>query len=156
MRHWWSWLWGGTHYEFGCWSQISEEFTLGLYVLRASDVAVDLKHRVLALDEEVSLQCPGARLLLFLRTIPSNEVMSARRGRVVTAWLKDLLEAVSRLAGPSLKAAHERVYRGRTVVQLWREIPIMMSEHKQGQKRTNGDEHSTRHYVEFSAQIRTF
>jgi hypothetical protein len=65
-----------------------------------------------------------------------GEVMPARCGTVVTAWLEGPLEVANSLEGSSSKYTHGEVNRDRTLVHPRRQITVPMAERLQGRLST--------------------
>jgi hypothetical protein len=67
-------------------TKFTDEFILVLFLLRAYNEAVDLKHRALRMDEaDLSLWRSGTQSRLFPLTMVNDEVIPDRCERVVTA-----------------------------------------------------------------------
>jgi hypothetical protein len=88
-------------------TRITNEFILGLDVLCAHNVSVDLGHHVLQLgNEEVPLWLPGVQSRSFTHVRGSSEVVLTRWGRVIMVQLEGLLEVVDSLGGLGSRAIH--------------------------------------------------
>jgi hypothetical protein len=82
-----SWFWGRACYKFECLSQRSQMNLSWGWTPCEPMTVVDLKHHMLLLSEDVSLWCPRARPQSFPLMMPSNKVIPAQCGRVMTvAW----------------------------------------------------------------------
>jgi hypothetical protein len=58
-----------------------DEVALVLYAPQTCDMAVDLKHQVLGMGEEVLFRASMGIIVIFFCTMTSNEVMPALYGR---------------------------------------------------------------------------
>jgi hypothetical protein len=92
---------------------ITDEFTLGLDVLRARDAAKDLKCLVLRLGKEVAE--PGVRPRSAPCTKGNSDVPAARCGTVAAVRLKEPLEVAGSFTGTGSRAVHQG--EARTPVQ---------------------------------------
>jgi hypothetical protein len=88
-------------------TEITDEFILGLDVLRACDASVHLGPHVPRLGLEVFLWGPGARPRTFRLTLASNEVILALCEKVVTAWREGPLEAANSSVEPILNTSYQ-------------------------------------------------
>jgi hypothetical protein len=83
-------------------TEITDEFILGLDVLRAYNVSVDVGHYLLRLgQEEVILWKPGVQTKSSRLSLVSDEMIPARYERVVMASLEAPLGATTILIEPS-------------------------------------------------------
>jgi hypothetical protein len=106
-------------------SEITDEFILGLDVLRAYGVLVDFGRHVLRLcREEVSLWSPGARQRSSRLILASDELIPSRCVRVMTTRLVTTLEAANGLVEPSLKTCRQGLYIARTLVLAGQKVPV--------------------------------
>ena len=107
-------------------AEITDEFILGLDVLRAYDAFVDLGRHLLRLgQEEVTLWEPDAQPKSIRITLASEEVIPARCERVVMARLEAPLRAVNVLVEPNLETSGG-VYIARTLVRAQVRVPVRM------------------------------
>jgi hypothetical protein len=99
-------------------AEVTDEFILGLDVLRAYDASVDLGRHLLRLGrEEVTLWRPGAQVKSSRLSLVCDEVIPARCERVVMARLGAPLRATNILTEPSQKCPRDGVFIARTLVQ---------------------------------------
>lgn len=64
-------------------------------------------------------------MMISLHRMASNEVIMVWSERMVTAWLKGLLEAINSLTEPNFQISHwEGLYIARTLFQAWWERPV--------------------------------
>jgi hypothetical protein len=97
--------------------EVTDEFILGLDVLRAYNTSVDLGHHLLRLGrEEVTLWRPGTQPKSARLSLVGDEVIPARCERVVMARLGAPLGATNILIEPSQRCPRDGVFIARTLV----------------------------------------
>jgi hypothetical protein len=107
-------------------ANITNEFLLGLDLLRTYDACVDQGRKTLCLaEEEVSLWNPGARPQPSSLVVASDLVMHTQYEGVVLALLKSSLQVKNGLVEPRPEThPPEGLYIAKTLVQDCREIPM--------------------------------
>jgi hypothetical protein len=101
-------------------AEITDEFILGLDVLRAYNASVDVGRHLLRLgQEEITLWRPGAQPNSSRLSLVGAEVIPARYERVVMARLEATLGATNVLLEPSQKSSRD-VLIARTLVRVYR------------------------------------
>ena len=106
-------------------AEVTDEFILGLDVLRAYDASVDLGRHLLRLgQEEVTLWRPGAQPKSARLSLVGDEVIPARCERVVVARLEAPLGATNLLIEPSQKGSRIGVFIARTLVRARPRVPV--------------------------------
>jgi hypothetical protein len=106
-------------------AEITDEFNLGLVVLRVYDTSVDLVRHLLRLSHaEVTLWYLEARPPLSRGSLVSDEVIPALCERVVTARLEAPVGTANGLVEPSLKTSREGLYMARTSVRARPTVPV--------------------------------
>jgi hypothetical protein len=109
-------------------AEITDEFILGLDVLRAYDASVDLGRHVLRLGrEEVTLWSTGTRPRSSRLSLISDEVIPARCERVVAARLETPLEATNGLVEPDSMTSREGLLIARTLVRARQRVPVRIA-----------------------------
>jgi len=105
--------------------EVTDEFILGLDVLRAYDASVDLRRHLLRLgQEEVTLWRPGAQPKSARLSLVGDEVIPARCETVVMARLEAPLGATNVLIEPSQKCSRDGVLIARTLVRARPRVPV--------------------------------
>jgi hypothetical protein len=103
---------------------VTDEFILGLDVLRAYVASVDLGRHLLQLgQEEVTLWRPGAQPKSARLCLVGDEVIPARCERVVMARLEAPL-GVTNVFEPSLECSQDGVVIARTLVRARPRVPV--------------------------------
>jgi hypothetical protein len=106
-------------------AEITDEFILGLDVLRAYNVSVDVGCHLLRLgQEEVTLWRPGAQPKSSRLSLDGDEVIPARCERVVMARLEAPLVATNVLLEPSQKSFRDGVLIAKTLVRARPNVPV--------------------------------
>jgi hypothetical protein len=99
-------------------AEITDEFILGLDVLRAYNVSVDVGCHLLRLgQEEVTLWRPGAQPKSSRLSLVGDEVIPARCERVVMARLQAPLGVTNVLLEPSQNSSRDGILISRTLVR---------------------------------------
>jgi hypothetical protein len=118
-------------------ADITNEFILGLDILRAYDGSVDLGRQTLRLaEEEVSLWTPGAGPRPSSLVVAKDHVKLAQCEGRVMARIENSLGVENRLVEPSPQAhPPEGIYTARTLVQDRQEVPVrVLNATHRGQK----------------------
>jgi hypothetical protein len=106
-------------------AEVTDEFILGLDVLRVYDASVDLGRHVLLLgQEEVTLLRPGAQPKSARLSMVGDEVIPARCERVVMARLETPLGATNILIEQSQKCSRDGVIIARALVRARPRLPV--------------------------------
>jgi len=106
-------------------AEVTDEFILGLDVLRAYDASVDLGCHLLRLGrEEVTLWRPGTQPKSARLSLVASVVIPARCERAVMAKLQAHLGATNVLIEPSNKSPRDGVCVARRLVRARPEVPV--------------------------------
>jgi hypothetical protein len=106
-------------------AEITDEFILGLDVLRAYNASMDVGHYLLRLgQEEVILWKPGVQPISSRLSLVSDEVIPAQCERVVMASLEAPLGATTILIEPSQKSSQDGVFIAMTLVRAGPRVPV--------------------------------
>jgi hypothetical protein len=107
-------------------TNITNEFILGLDILRTYDASVDLGRQTLSLvEEEVSLWSPGAGPRPSSLVVAKDQVIPAQCKGIVMARLESPLGVENGLVETSPQAhLPEGIYKARTLVQDCQEVPM--------------------------------
>jgi hypothetical protein len=106
-------------------AEVTDEFILGLDVLRAYDASVDLGRHLLRLGQgEVTLWRPGAQPKYARLSLVGDEVIPAQCEMVVMARLVAPLGATNVLIEPSQKGSRVGVFIARTLVRARPRVPV--------------------------------
>jgi hypothetical protein len=118
---------------------LTNEFILGLDILRAYDASVDLGRHLLRLgQEEVTLWRPGVQLKSARLCLVSDEMNPARCERVIMARLEAPL-GVTNVLEPSRECPRYGVVIARTLVRARPRVPVrIMNVSNQDQMRSGG------------------
>jgi hypothetical protein len=106
-------------------AEVTDEFILGLDVLRAYDAFVDLgRHLLLLGQEEVTVWRPGAQHKSARVSLTGDEVIQARCKRVVMARLETPLGATNVLIEPTQKCSRDEEFIARALVRARPRVPV--------------------------------
>jgi hypothetical protein len=106
-------------------ANITNEFILGLDILRSYDASVDLGRQTLLAEEEVSLWSPGAGPRPSSLVVAKNQVIPAQCEGILMARLESPLRVENDLVELSPQAhPSEGIYIARTLVQDRREVLV--------------------------------
>ncbi|XP_023708055.1 uncharacterized protein LOC111864779 [Cryptotermes secundus] len=121
-------------------ANITDELILGLDILRAYDVSVDIGRQTLCLAEEVLLWSPGARPRPSSLTVAKDQVIPAQSEGIVLARMENNLIVENGLVQPSPQAhPTDGIYVARTLVQDCQEVPVrVMNATRRDQKLRKG------------------
>jgi hypothetical protein len=122
-------------------THITNEFILGLDVLRAYDASVDIGRQTLRLaEEEILLWIPGARPRPSNLVVAKDQVIPAQCERIIMAKLESPLGVENGLVESSPQVHRpEGIYVARTLVRDSREVPVrVMNVNRCDQKFTKG------------------
>jgi hypothetical protein len=108
-------------------AKVTDEFILGLDVLRAYDASVDLGRNMLRLGQkEVTLWRSGAQTKSTRLSLVGDEVIPARCERVMMAKLEAPLGATNVLLEPSQKCSRDGVFIARALVRASPRLPVLI------------------------------
>jgi hypothetical protein len=106
-------------------AEITDEFIIGLDVLRDYDASVDLERLLLRLgQEEVTLWKPGSQPKFARLSLVGDEVIPARCKRVVMARLEAPLGVTNVLIEPSQMCSWDGVLIARALVRARPSVPV--------------------------------
>jgi hypothetical protein len=107
-------------------AEITDEFILGLNVLRAYNASVDVGRHLLRLAQEVTLWKTGVQPKSSRLSLVSNEVIPARCEKLVMASLEAPLGVTNILIDRRQKSSKGGVFIARTLVRAGPRVPVLI------------------------------
>jgi hypothetical protein len=122
-------------------ADITNEFNLGLDILRAYNASVDIGRQTMRLaEEEVPLRSPGSGPRPSSLVVPKDHVIPAQCEKIVMARMENLLGVENGLVEPNPQGhPPEGIYVARNLVQDRQEVPVrVLNSTRRDQKLTRG------------------
>jgi hypothetical protein len=105
-------------------AEITDQFILGLDVLRAYNASVDVGLCLLRLGQKVTLWKTGVQQKSSRLSLVNEAVIAARCERVLIAKLEAPLGTTNILIEPSQESYREEVFVGRALVRAGPRVPV--------------------------------